>query len=256
MVNLQDTCCLDISFDPDSNSLLFNDQVTPTESRKIMLKNLTPALLNKNLTYPRQVYEEYIQVSHIEDVEIMQKGFYYDLICLPSGLLGVEFIKSHVYYSPLSDDRISTLVEVHLGTLTVIMQKNKPRGEYDFHTEVDEGLLVTLRRGEKLAIPQGYFYTFINTEESPAVFVRMHRGHDIIDYSLIQKERGLAYYAIRKNARLEVVLNPVYRGIPKIKKIKPENTLTPFSIDSTRSLYTQLREDIGRFAEIIIEAHI
>ncbi|KXK26938.1 MAG: Glucose-6-phosphate isomerase (GPI) [candidate division WS6 bacterium OLB20] len=254
MVSLQDSCCLDIAFNPDNNSLIFSDTVTPTQARKVMLQSLVPALLNKQLSYPKQVYEEYIQVFHSSDSDLRQKGIYFDLICLPAGLLGVEFIKSHIYYAPkTADNKLATLIEVHLGTVTVIMQKNLPKDEFEIHTQVEEGLIVKLKRGDKLAIPPGYFYTFINTEETPVVFVRMHRGNDRVDYNLIKRERGLAYYCIRKNARQEIVLNPIYRNIPKIRRIKPETTLKDFSIDLRKSLYTQLREDTSRFEQMLQE---
>lgn len=254
MVSLQDSCCLDIAFNPDNNSLIFSETVGPARARKVMLESLVPALLNKQLSYPKQVYDEYIQVFHTDDSKLRDKGIFFDLICLPAGLLGVEFIKSHIYYSPKTDDdKLATLIEVHLGSLTVIMQKNLPKDEFEIHTQVEEGLIVTLKRGDKLAVPQGYFYTFINTEETPAVFVRVHRGNNKVDYEMIRRERGLAYYCIRKNARQEIVLNPIYRNIPKIKRIKPQTTLKDLEIDLRKSLYTQLREDTTRFEQMLQE---
>lgn len=253
MVSLQDTCCLDISFDPENNHLIFSEDVTPAKSQKVMLSSLIPALLNKSLHYPELVYEEHIQVFNTHDRFIPEKGIYFDILCIPAGLLGVEYIRSHIYYAPViaSEDKCSTIVEVHHGVLTVIMQKNMHKDEFDIHTSVEEGLIVNLRKGEKLAVPQGYFYTFINTQEQPVVFVRIHKGSGAINYDLLRRERGLAYYCIRKNARREIVQNPIYRGVPRIKTIKPNAFLNDFGIESGISLYTQLRANTNSFVDAL-----
>jgi hypothetical protein len=254
MVSLQDTCCLDISFDPASNKLVYGQQVAPGATRKILLRNLIPALLNKSLHYPEVVYEEHVQVFNDGDQDLAESGLSFDLLFIPAGLLGVEFIKSHIYYTPGSKDdpkKFSTVIEVHLGILTVIMQKNNPKDEFDVHTSVAEGLIVKLKRGEKLAIPQGYFYNFINTEEEPVVFVRIHKADDIVDYTLLRRERGLAYYCIRKNARQEIVLNPVYRSVPHIRTLKANSYVSDAGLDPLVSLYTQLRKTTDLFLEML-----
>ncbi|MFQ5492942.1 MAG: glucose-6-phosphate isomerase family protein [Candidatus Dojkabacteria bacterium] len=253
MVDLSDTCCLDIGFDPNNNSLVFSNDVTQKKSKRILLKNLSPALLNKSLHYPEMVYEEHVQVFHIEDNGIPEKGLYFDIICIPAGLLGVEYIKSHIYFSPNDKEggKCSTVIEVHHGNLTVIMQRNLPREEFDIHTAVEEGLIVKLSKGEKLAVPQGYFYTFINTEVDPVVFVRIHRGNGVVDYSILKKEKGLAYYCIRKNARQEIVKNPVYREVPQIRRIKPNAFLDEFGLETGTSLYLQLRDNTSIFLDVL-----
>lgn len=255
MVSLQDSCCLDISYDPNNNSLIFGEDVEPASSKRVMLRNLIPALLNKSLHYPEVVYEEHIQVFNSSDFEARNSGISFDVINIPAGLLGVEFIKSHIYYSPPDangKEKYSCVVEVHLGVLTVILQKNKPRDEFEIHTIVEEGVIIKLRRGEKLAIPRGYFYNFINTEEQPVVFVRIHKGTDVVDYTMLKRERGLAYYCIRKNARQEIVLNPVYRMVPKIKQRKSVQFSGEISIDPAASLYTQLVHETEKFLNLFV----
>ncbi len=255
MVSLQDSCCLDISFDPNSNQLIYGDTVSPNSKRKVLLRNLIPALLNKSLHYPEVVYEEHVHVFNSDDKALSEAGISFDVLCIPPGLLGVEFIKSHIYYTPERPDskKFSTVVEVHWGILTVIMQRNQPKDEFEIHTCVQEGLIVKLHKGEKLAIPQGYFYNFINTEEEPVVFVRIHKGDDMVDYGLLRREHGLAYYCIRKNARQEIVLNPVYRSVPRIRSLKSASYLSDSGIDPQASLYTQIRMDAPRFLALLWE---
>ena len=97
MVSLQDSCCLDISFDPSNNMLVYGQQVNSGSTKKILLQSLIPALLNKSLHYPEVVYEEHVQVFNSDDRDLASSGLSYDVLCIPPGLLGVEFIKSHIY---------------------------------------------------------------------------------------------------------------------------------------------------------------
>jgi len=133
------------------------------------------------------------------------------------------------------------------------MQKNYPKNEFDIHTSVEEGLIVKLKCGEKLAVPQGYFYNFINTEDDPVVFVRIHKGDDLVDYTILRRERGLAYYCIRKNARQEIVHNPIYRTVPKIKSLRANSFLDDAGLDPFISLYTQLRQQTKIFLSVLFK---
>jgi len=228
--------------DLDSHKLICGDKVKHGGYNRVKLKNILPALLNKSLSYPEDVYDVYQKVFDEEDLNVARSDVSFDIMFIPAGLLGIEFVKTHVYYNPLSDPgRLSCIVEVQYGILTVMMQKNQPKIDpYEFETHVEEGLLVKLRKGDKLAIPQGYFYTFINTEEIPVIFVRVYRKEGIADYTLLKRERGLAYYCIRKNARQEIVLNPSYKNTPKIKEVSPEE-ITDFEFEFP--LYKMLREE-------------
>lgn len=252
MVSLQDTCCLDINFDTKSHSIHYGEGVFPSDTQRIQLCNLLPTLLNKSLLYPEIVYEEHRQVFHETDRNIENEGLSFDLISLPPGLLGIEFIKTHIYYSPSEEQgKYSTVVEVHLGVLTIIMQKNEPKGELDFDTTVEEGMVVKLRKGEKIAIPTGYYYTFINTEDDPVVFVRLFKKSGAIDYSFLKRENGLAYYCIRKNARQEIVHNPLYRSIPKVKKLSPNSYIEELGLSIQTPLYTQMKRDVSTLLDAL-----
>lgn len=247
MLDLSDTSSLDVSFDAANNRIVYGEKIRHSEPQRIQLDKLVPTLLNKSLSYPEDVYEEHLKIFHEEDQSLVTAEVSYDFVCLPAGLLGIEFVKTHIYFSPESENLTATLssgVEVHYGILTIIMQKNAPKGEFDFETQVDEGLIVKVRRGEKFFIPKGYLYTFINTEETPVLFVRIYRNCGILDYRMLKRERGLAYYCIRKNARQEIVLNPLYRNTPRIKETDVDNFDFKIQLDIKKPIYQMLKEDV------------
>jgi oxalate decarboxylase/phosphoglucose isomerase-like protein (cupin superfamily) len=244
MLNLLDSCSLDISVDLDSNRLICGEKVKHNNYDRVKLRNILPALLNKSLSYPEEVYEVYQKVFYEDDLNIAQSDISYDMIFLPAGLLGVEFVKTHIYYTPETESgTLSSIVEVQYGILTVIMQKNLAKESiYDIEAHVEEGVMVKLHKGEKLSIPQGFFYTFINTEETPVIFVRLYRKEGVVDYSMLKREHGLAYYCIRKNARQEIVLNPSYKNTPKIRECGADDVN---SLNYCIPLYQVLRQELA-----------
>lgn len=248
MIDLNSVSSLPIQFDARTATFTFSDCLDCQDRRRVQLKNLVPALLNKSLKYPENVYEEYGDLFHKLDRELFEnQHLHYELLVLPPGLLGIEFIKSHIYYSPASD-KFSTVVECLYGILTVIIQRNAIKDELDFETTIEEGIMINLRKEDKIAIPSGYFYTFINTRNIPVIFSRVYRNKGVVDYSILEREQGLGYFAIRKNARTEVVFNPRYKFIPKITKYTPNHSR--FRIRCQKyPLYEAVKRDIDYFIE-------
>lgn len=258
MVTLLDNCNLAISFDTKNNTLLMSDDVVTKQPQTVSLLSLLPTLLNKSLSYPEQVYNEYNTLYHNNDDYLSDSDVSFDLIYLPEGLLGIEYIKSHVYYAPTSSapGAYTTIIEVLYGKLTIILQKNKaPTDEFEFDTSVEEGFFVKVKAGEKCAIPKGYFFTFINTGESPAIFVKINKERSHADYNLLKREGGLAYYCIRKNARAEIVLNPRYKETPDIQRVKPGFFLSGLGINLSNPLYEILKTQKQILAEILCMNH-
>lgn len=253
MLNLLDLCSLDISFDTEANELLYSDKVMALDHHVVSLQELLPTLLNKSLTYPVHVYEEYHRVYNSCDESLMNSGVNYDVIVIPPGLLGIEYSKTHIFFSPDSDinGKFSSIVEVQYGTLTVLMQRNKPACPCDFESQIEEGYIAKVKPGEKFIVPEGYFYTFINAEDQPLVFTRVYKNPNILDYTLIRRERGLAYYCIRKNGRQELVYNPLYRNTPEIKLVDCNHFGGQIKQDIDHSLYNSLKSKISLFLDVL-----
>jgi oxalate decarboxylase/phosphoglucose isomerase-like protein (cupin superfamily) len=226
MIDLQLSTGLPIKFDEENERFHHSDEVVYDKVNRVHLSSMLPGLLNKSLRYPEYVYEEYQNIRLRDDEKKFQEcnEYHYDLLFLPSGLMGIEYIRSHIFFSKHSTNDegvqdISEIIEVVTGNLTVLLQKNAPQAdEFDLEPRVSEGLVIKLTKGEKFCIPSGFYYTFINTSEESVVFTRLYAANCITDYSKESLISGPAYYAIKKNAREEFVLNPRYRDIPEIKE--------------------------------------
>ncbi len=226
MTNLQALCDLPIELEDSENDfrIHFDDCVRCLHKRTVSLQSLSPALLNRSIKYPETVYEEYT-VCLNGDQSVFENNLKYDLLIIPPGLLGIEFIKSHIFYTPESHIRnrlrFSSVVEAINATTTILMQKIIPNFEEEDQPTIEEGILIELKAGEKFAIPEGYYYTFINASEEPIILSRLYKNYNIADYTQDERTYTMAYFCIRKNARQELVYNPKFRKIPSIKKINP-----------------------------------
>ena len=248
---------LPVRFDELAEKFVFGEGIIYSHVNRIPLASMLPGLLNKTLRYPETVYLETKNVRKVNDDDYFkQTGFNYDIVMLPAGLMGVEFIRSHIFY--LKPDpgnlRVSEIVEAICGNLSILLQKNKPKDDFDFETKVSEGLVVRLAKGEKFIIPQGYYYTFINTKLRPVVFSRFYLKGTLCDYSEFRREQGLAYFAIRKNAKQEIVLNPRYRDIPQIKKVSSSAANISMSPQlGAEPLYVQIVNQSNHLSSLFIQ---
>mgnify|MGYP000685405739 CR=1 FL=1 len=253
MIDLIDLCSLPIYFNDKDSKIVFGDNVLHDLDNTIYLTNLRPALLNKSLVYPVEVYEESQNVRLSNHDGLIGDDLEYDLILLPEGLLGIEYIKSHIFYSGADTaGQISCLVEVLLGKLCIILQKNGDFNNYTSELQVEQGLYVELEEGQKAVIQKGYYYTFINISSAPVIFARAYSQKGIADYSTL-RDKGMAYFCIRKNARAEIVKNPKYRNVPEITRISPMDTFEQYdSICQHQPLYNQIAASINMFLDLLL----
>lgn len=212
MIDLEDLTGLPIKMDMDTGQLFYDDNLDLEDEYFIPLSELSHVLLNKSIKYPENVYKLHKNLMHKKS----QKGdceLGYDLVYMPYGLLGIEYIKTHIYYSECEDSKYDSIIEVYSGTLTAVIQKNSEDCDpYAYETEVDDIVLVQVKKGQRLAIPRGVYYTFLNTGDVPVVYGRVvSPKHQVVDYATLQRQKGLAYYIISKNARMEIVANPKYK---------------------------------------------
>ena len=209
MIDLSLIAGIPIFFDEERNSLVI-DEPAKCENERVHLNQLIYSLLNRYIKYPEIVYTQHKIVGQKEDEDTLV----YDVVTVPYGLLGIEYIRTHVFGCDESCGRADCIVQMLKGSLTVMLQKNiKSDDPYAFEKSVESVTFVEIKEGDKLVIPTGYVYTFINTSNNEtAIFAKINsQSHTSIDYSKISKEKGLAYYIISKNARIETVPNPKYK---------------------------------------------
>lgn len=209
MIRITEAKSIPISINRETRTLVFDDAVKYDTSYSVPISEISPILLNKSLKYPETVYNQCMGVSR--DVSVREGSVRCNLFHIPSGLLGIEFNRTHVYTSNEQRGKSACLVEVMEGELTIILQKDKQAEDFSFVKYVDEIKIVKLYEGDKCSIPSGYMFNFINSTESDVVFTVVAINLQKLDYGYLSKEKGLAVFIISKNSKSEVVLNPKYR---------------------------------------------
>jgi len=240
MIDLTDVSGMPIKFDDEKGRFYFAEDLAYEGEYTVALSEIIPILLNRSLKYPEVVYK-YSRNIYSKAVGSFSSNISFDLLYVPFGLLGIEYIKTHVYYNSACDEnKMDCIIEVLYGELTVVMQKNcNKESDFEYDTKVDELIVVTLHKGNRLAIPTGVFYTFINTGGGPLILSKVSSPNwKPIDYSILRKEKGLACYIISKNAKVETVANPKYKIEGKVRAIPYKKFLQ--SVLTTNSVYNEL----------------
>lgn len=250
MLDLQNICELPIQFDTETGKFVLDESLNCDNDRDVRLTEIIPILLNKYLKYPEIVYTRKKNILKKGDKAGAHVSF--DLLSLPAGLLGIEFSKTHIYSSTESEGKYAAAIQVLSGEMYAIIQKNKPHeDQFQMDTFVDDFMILNLKKGNKLLIPSGYYYKFINTGNSTLILSKLSSDNNKpLNYELLRREKGLACYVISKNAKVETVANPKYKVPARLKpmtmanfvekKAQDQNVIDIFK--SKKSLYNQLSE--------------
>ncbi len=253
MINLQDSSGLPLLFNTSENSLQPAGDLHIGNIEKIKLDMVRPILLNKTLKYPFLVYTEYSDIMLTQHKEIFEKhDLHYSTIVLPPGLLGIEYNKTHIFAPDNDKNDITAIVDVIHGRGIVLTQKVKEKSPYEFETEVDFANMFSVRKGDRIPIEQKNMYTFVNSSSSAFIIGRLFEDDGKIDYRTIRREQGMSYYFIRKNARREIVKNPRYKDLPRLKRVKADTYAKKHRLTSQKPIYTQFIRDPKRFEDMLV----
>jgi oxalate decarboxylase/phosphoglucose isomerase-like protein (cupin superfamily) len=242
MVTFAEIAGLPISFDSVAERLVYDQkEVTCDSAAKVGIREIVPALLNKALLYPESVYEEHHHMVRKEDEETWPRAYTYNIVHIPAGLLGIEYNKTHIFFASRRGAVAACLVQVLSGELTVILQQNECKQDVFAETCVKDARIIVVVSGQKMIVPVGYFYTFINACEYPVTFAVIMRGRHIVDYKELHRENGLAYYLIAKNAKQEIVANPRYRKTVEVRQVGVDELNSEFGFQpgERTSLYAE-----------------
>ncbi len=173
------------------------------KSQVFGLGNMSPELLNSEITSPDIFFRKYINIDENETFSSLNVSF--NLYIIPPNQAGIEYTKTKACES--SGNRIYEIVN---GGGTAIIQ--------NFSNSDGDVIISTLRKEQKLFVPKGYTVSFSNTKQSILVIVEVRRADAKDSYNLADL-RGMSYYIIRKNAKQEIVKNPIYKDIKNYRKV-------------------------------------
>lgn len=230
-------------------SLLLEDQELIAQDAQFAskadytIKMVKNQLLNKDLTYPEVVYTKYIGLDSEKLFE--KKKLQINEYVIPANLMGIEYVKTNAVLC----QEYPKLLEVHYGGGVVIMQKVEKNRVVDV-------IMSKIKRDQKLIVPAGYSMSIINTRQQPPLVVAEIYNKDAKTYAALDAVGGMSYYVIRKNAKQEIVRNPLYRSAPDMRKVNWDNLITKEKITLKTPLAKQIMRKYAKFKWLFKENSI
>jgi len=209
------TSPLDIEF--KENSLFLENKKLEPGIRKLgdMRDVIYDAEFLEKADESRELYYMFRDVAREEDRDLIKKHHLrFDVTAIPSGTLGCEYVKTAGHYHPdmIPCKTFTEIYEVLEGKANYLLQRKK--GE-----EVDNVVLVSAKKGDKLVIPSNYGHVTINPGKKTLVMSNWVCADFNSDYSIYKEKRGAAYFQLDDG---ELIANDSYKDLPGVVDISAE----------------------------------
>jgi hypothetical protein len=235
-IDLMKSSGFSLSYEDDrltSPDLAFNEVV------HVSVQEMTPQLLNKDLTSPEIFYTKYRTLD--QDGIYAKKGLRNNFYVLPANLAGIEYIKTKASRVP----NYPRLLEVSYGNAVVVMQNFKESGDGDI-------VVASAKRNQKVIVPAGYTIAIINPRSHPLVVGEIVSS-DAREQTVLDEMGGMAYYVIRKNAKQEIVRNPMYKAARRPRRVNWDEIYKKLNITLKTPLIKQILRKYDKFKWIFEE---
>lgn len=235
-IDLMKSSGFSLSYD---NGEITSPDLSFNEVLNVPVTEMTPQLLNKDLTSPEIFYKRYRTIDN-EGIYAKKKlriNFY----VVQGNLAGIEYVKTRA-------SRIATyprLLEISYGNAVVLMQNFQGQEEGDI-------IVASGKRNQKIIVPAGYTISIINPRSHPLIVCEIV-SIDAREQLLLDEMGGMAYYVIRKNAKQEIVRNPMYKSAKKPRRINWDNVYKDFNITLRTPLIKQILRKYEKFKWIFEE---
>jgi len=199
----------------------------------ISVNDIRAQLLNQELSCPEIFYTKYVSLDH-ENV-YKQKEIVLNVYIIPSNLAGIEYVKTKASISSRNK-----ILETLNGAGVIVMQN---------YSESDLGDIVVaqVKKGSKIIVPAGYTMSIVNTRQSTLIVEEITSANFEENYDL-DDMNGMAYYIIRKNAKQEIVRNPMYKMANKIRRVNWEAQLSRLGVTLRTPIIKQILRKYERFS--------
>ncbi len=237
MINLQKISGLPILLHEKGLELEFCGDFQNIEKSERTLDELRPYLKNpdikKRLPAGRQGPDPIYKVwryTHLkkDDEKLKTANLRYDLTLMPAGTIDEEFVKTAGHYHKPYPE----VYEVLVGRAYFLIQSESamPTGRQAVY-------LAEAGPGEKFIIPPFFGHNTINIFNEPLLMANFVSEKAKYDYKPYENNRGAMYYFIKNNDLVDIVKNPNYESVPKIKKIRVKE-YPEFGLTKNRPLYS------------------
>ena len=202
-IDLKKTSGFNLVYEKDSFRF---EKLTYSKNKVMTIDEMREQILNEDLKSPEIFYTKYANLD--SEGVFNAKKIKINLILIPSNVAGIEYVKTKATECSTHNK----VVEIISGGGMVLIQ--------NFSSSNDKStvLLLKVKTTEKIIIPAGYSYVLINNRTTPLIALEFLSSKAKNKLTL-DEMRGMAYYVIRKNAKQEIVRNPLYKIVNTKRKI-------------------------------------
>jgi oxalate decarboxylase/phosphoglucose isomerase-like protein (cupin superfamily) len=202
-IDLKKTSGLNLVYDKDCFKF---EKITYSRNKLVTLDDMREQILNEDLQSPEIFYTKY---SSLDSEGVFQnKHIKINLIHVPSNVAGIEYVKTKA----TECNTHNKVVEIVSGGGMILIQNFSPS------KEESTVALLKVKTTEKIIIPAKYSYSLINNRSTPLIVLEFLASKAKNKLTL-DEMRGMAYYVIRKNAKQEIVRNPLYKIVNTKRKV-------------------------------------
>ena len=201
----------------------------------ITLEDIRPQLLNQDLDCPDIFYTKYKDLDNLKET-FKDRNLRVNIFLMKPNLAGIEFVKSKA----TKCKSYPRLFEIVYGGGNVLLQKYVGPEENKIYR-------LQVKKGSKFIVPPGYAVCLVNTRQASTLIAVEISSRDARTRVVLEDKRGMSYYIIRKNAKVEVVRNPAYKIVDKIEKLDIDSILEERRITPVRPLVKQIKRKRDRY---------
>lgn len=207
------------------------------------LDSIRQNLREPNCQGPNIVYAIAMDIGKKQDRQnMLDRNLLYGAVTYARGTMGEEPIRSQGHIHAVSNScGMSTceVYEIWTGSAYIYMQesaKDNPGRCY--------GVLAT--PGEVVIVPPGWAHCTISADVNQNLTFGAWCVRDFgFDYEDVRAHKGVAWFPLVKNKKIEFIRNEMYEESTCI--VKAPRQYTEFNIESGKSIYQQFVEDPDRF---------
>lgn len=230
--NLKQSSGLPLFFNGDD---IQSDEYSFTDVSVVDLDSIRPQLLNQDLDCPDVFYTKYKDIDNGEQ-EFKNTNLRVNIYLMKPNLAGIEFTKTKA----TKCNRYPRVFEIIYGGGSVIIQNY----QNPLNNKVYK---IYVKKGSKLIVPPGYSISLVNTRQTSTLIALEISSRDARTRVVLEDKRGMSYYIIRKNAKVEIVRNPAYKIVNDIEKLDQDNLLKEYGITEKTPLIKQILRKNEKF---------
>ncbi len=202
-IDLRKTSGLGLTYEKDCLNF---EKVTYTKNKVMTIEEMREQILNSELRSPEVFYIKYANLD--SEGVFKHKKIRINLLCIPSNVAGIEYVKTKATECSTHNK----VVEIVSGGGIILIQDSS------FSKEENTVILIKVKATEKIIVPAKHSYSLVNNRATPLIALEFLSSRAKNKLTL-DEMRGMAYYVIRKNAKQEIVRNPLYKIVNTKKKV-------------------------------------